>query len=350
MSVASQIIDLSARIQDAYVALSAKGATMPETKNSYNLSSTILTVQTAKTEQSKTVTPTAAGFTVSPDSGNVLTSVVVNGDGDLVAGNIKKDVNIFGVTGTYEGSGGGGDIVFGMSKQYVNVNDNPDSGAIKIYVDGQSVWDGGGTGFCIKNPTSIQFTSDYWSDNPWLRLKYADGTTQDINSGTTITNLTQSVVVQEYHGFSCLDGSTMILMKNRKEKAIADIKVGDEVACINPKTGEADYDVVKYCDSDEEKWHDEKDVWTFDDGTELTTIHPHEFYNVQHGKFMYIADFKIGDKVLKSNKATTRLVGHKNIKEKVRHFTLFTEKYNNYFANGILTGNRHSTALKILEK
>ena len=29
-------------------------------------------------------------------------------DSDLIASNIKKDVNILGVTGTYEGGGGGG--------------------------------------------------------------------------------------------------------------------------------------------------------------------------------------------------------------------------------------------------
>lgn len=56
-----------------------------------------------KPEQSKTVTPTAAGQTVTPDSGKVLSSVVVNGDADLAAGNIKSGVNIFGVTGTYAG-------------------------------------------------------------------------------------------------------------------------------------------------------------------------------------------------------------------------------------------------------
>lgn len=33
------------------------------------------------------------------------------GDADLVAGNIKKDVNIFGVVGTYEGGGGGGSAI-----------------------------------------------------------------------------------------------------------------------------------------------------------------------------------------------------------------------------------------------
>lgn len=50
--------------------------------------------------QSKTVTPTASGFTVTPDEGKLLSSVVVNGDADLVAENIKSGVNIFGVNGS----------------------------------------------------------------------------------------------------------------------------------------------------------------------------------------------------------------------------------------------------------
>lgn len=53
-----------------------------------------------KPTQSKTITPTAAGLTVTPDTGKVLSSVVVNGDADLVPANVRDGVNIFGVTGT----------------------------------------------------------------------------------------------------------------------------------------------------------------------------------------------------------------------------------------------------------
>ena len=51
------------------------------------------------------VTPTTSDQTIDTTTNN---SIKVKGDADLVAANIKKDVEIFGVTGSYEGSGGGG--------------------------------------------------------------------------------------------------------------------------------------------------------------------------------------------------------------------------------------------------
>lgn len=56
--------------------------------------------------QQKTVTPSASQQVVSADSGyDALSQVTVNGSSNLVAGNIKKDVEIFGVTGTLESGG-----------------------------------------------------------------------------------------------------------------------------------------------------------------------------------------------------------------------------------------------------
>lgn len=55
--------------------------------------------------QTKTVTPSVTSQTVTPDQNyNGLTEVIVNGDVNLIAENIKAGVTIFGVTGTYDGT------------------------------------------------------------------------------------------------------------------------------------------------------------------------------------------------------------------------------------------------------
>lgn len=54
--------------------------------------------------QAKEVKATSFPTQVIPDEGYYLTSVKVNAPDNLAAGNIKKDVTIAGVTGTYEGT------------------------------------------------------------------------------------------------------------------------------------------------------------------------------------------------------------------------------------------------------
>jgi hypothetical protein len=57
---------------------------------------------TAPTQAAKTWTPTTSNQTIA--SGTILTGAqTIAGDADLKAANIKKGVNIFGVTGSYEG-------------------------------------------------------------------------------------------------------------------------------------------------------------------------------------------------------------------------------------------------------
>lgn len=69
-----------------------------------------VTVSAIQTE-TKTATPSTSQQTVNATSGKYMTSVTVSAvtssiDANITAGNIKKDVSILGVTGTYEGASG----------------------------------------------------------------------------------------------------------------------------------------------------------------------------------------------------------------------------------------------------
>lgn len=61
--------------------------------------------QQLTTQSAQTITPTTTNQTIA--SGKYLTGAqTILGDANLLAENIKKDVVLFGITGTYEGSGG----------------------------------------------------------------------------------------------------------------------------------------------------------------------------------------------------------------------------------------------------
>ena len=76
--------------------------------NSKGFADAIAGISGGKPEQSKTLTLGAlAPSTVTPDSGKVLSSVPVVLDTSVIkAENIKKDVQMLGITGTHEGGGG----------------------------------------------------------------------------------------------------------------------------------------------------------------------------------------------------------------------------------------------------
>lgn len=61
-----------------------------------------------KATETKTVTPnfSSGNVDVTPSANKTMTKVTIQKDSDLIAGNVKKDVEIHGITGTYEGTGG----------------------------------------------------------------------------------------------------------------------------------------------------------------------------------------------------------------------------------------------------
>ena len=165
-------------------------------------------------------------------------------------------------------------------------------------------------------------------------------------------NISNKELTDNYYWISyfytkCLTPDTLIDVeeidekgkKRRRRKKLKDIKVGDKVICINPFTLELDTDTVVECDGEMNKKHTCYDNWYFSDGTIITTIHRHRFYNVENKKFMYMEEWNIGYHGLNIDNEKIELIKHEHIEEEINHCTLFTEKYNNYFANGLLSGN-----------
>ena len=76
---------------------------------------TVALTASVTTKAAATITPGTTNQTIA--SGTYLTGTqTILGDSNLTAANIKKNVSIFGVTGTYEGSGGASNIIEGTFK------------------------------------------------------------------------------------------------------------------------------------------------------------------------------------------------------------------------------------------
>lgn len=112
------IDDIKTNLRKAYTKLETKGATIPAHKNMENLEDTIDSVTTSKEEQTKTVglSMENGDQIVTPDTNKVLSQVTITKPATLIAGNIKKDVNIGGVIGSFEG----GANIFNISTTLTN--------------------------------------------------------------------------------------------------------------------------------------------------------------------------------------------------------------------------------------
>ena len=104
--MAKRVVDESSLTSVANAIRSKKGTTAPLVfPEGFNRA--IASIETDPKLQSKEVIPSSRNQTVFPDTDyDGLSHVTVTGDPDLVSGNIKEGVNIFGVTGTHTGIGG----------------------------------------------------------------------------------------------------------------------------------------------------------------------------------------------------------------------------------------------------
>lgn len=139
----------------------------------------------------------------------------------------------------------------------------------------------------------------------------------------------------------CLTGDTLVTMADRTEKRLDEIEVGDYILSYDWGTMSLVPNKVIYTDKDMNKTHTEYDVWTFDDGSVIKTVHRHRFFNVERKAFAYMDEWAIGEHTVKIDGTMPMLISHETITETVNHYKITGELGTNYFANGLLTGDRY---------
>lgn len=147
-------------------------------------------------------------------------------------------------------------------------------------------------------------------------------------------------------GGTCLTPDTLITLSDYTQKRIDQLLLSDKVLSYNPKTQKLEEDEITYTDSKEDKEFTEYDIWTFEGGYEVKTVYRHRFYNIERQAMVYMDEWKLGEHAYTLDGKEIALLSHQNIKEKTKHHTLFT-KNQNYFANGLLSGNRHTEQLNL---
>lgn len=102
MAISDKIDSIKQHVGNAYTAIQGKNGTIPAKKNIQNLASAVESIDTSKPEETKRVALNmgSGNQRVVPTSGKVLTEVIVEKPSTLIAGNIKKDINIGGVVGS----------------------------------------------------------------------------------------------------------------------------------------------------------------------------------------------------------------------------------------------------------
>jgi len=353
------------------IAIRAKKGTQAAI-NPQNFDTEIAALPSPKVEQSKTMTlGSAAPTTVTPDSGKALSSVVPSIDTSVIkAENIAQGATILGIAGTHQGGGGGETghkVYFGFAgggdSGYLQLN-GEDAQRITNYISGLGsaknanipsngirtvkMW-----GF--DHPGTSEGTSSSFArwrihgSNTWTYIRI----TRDEASATLLT-LTSDIDLDIAEN-TCLDRNTLISMADGTKKKVKDIESGDMVKGYGGETY-----VVYQDENGAFAYAEERDVWTFENGYEVITCHRHRFYNYEHQAFMYLQDWAIGEHAIAEDGKMVALIGHEHQDEICHYASLWCNKSgikdvsdnwkdgNNYYAGGLLAGNRYSEQIAVI--
>lgn len=192
---------------------------------------------------------------------------------------------------------------------------------------------------------TVRYTGE-WESSYNRGTIYINGVGYEIQANTTYTLLTDNDYADILTAM-CLEKNTVITLANGGTKFIWRLKVGDMVMSLNPETLKQGPDEIIMADGEMNKMSSQYDLWKFEGCYDVKTINRHRFYNVERGAFVYLDEWNIGEHTIVQEGKQVALLSHQVIEEEVQHCTIFTKNWNNYYANGLLSGNRDSVKLNI---
>jgi len=150
----------------------------------------------------------------------------------------------------------------------------------------------------------------------------------------------------------CLDENTLITMWDGKQKAMKDIEIGDEVLSIDYETMTLVPRKVIYTSKDEADY----DSWTvpayylhtFSDGTVIKRAMRHRFYNLESQGYKHMHTWENGLHTYKIDGTNSELVSTEIVYEELHYARITLEGSNNYFANGLSTGDSECCPNKVV--
>ena len=321
-------------------------------------------------------------------SGNKALEVTSAIDSNIVPGNIKKDVSILGVTGTYEGSGGGGNatLLNPINEGYVGTRTSSgpithqyqvSSGTIvdaflvllpngyfgtynssgllqdllpykKLGVQG--AWAPTNFSTCdltAEISSSGLLTINYnrssseVSEYNWLDTRYCM-VCLVLNSGQLLTD-----TIKFYYNYTCFVSDTLITLADGKKKKVQDIIYDDELLVWDFDNGKLGSAYPLWLTKTQVANHYHKVYLS--DGTEMKlvgTVGYHRLYNMEEGCFTQSVNMT-GKKTIKEDGTIVEVLGWENVEEPVEFYNLITDYHINCYAEGILTSCRYSNIYPI---
>ena len=235
------------------------------------------------------------------------------------------------VAGTYTYSSGSNLIPDEVSNEFSAIDNN---GSIGIVIHG-----------AVKIAPS---TRTYGDIDGYLEL-YDEDTNDYIQVEKNWHDLTKDgLKTTRFLPRNCIDSETLVTMADGSQKKLGDIEVGDEVLSVDWDTKTLIGRKVIYTgkdDKDYENWY-VNCYWEnkFDDGTVIKQAMRHRFYCLEEEGFKHLHDWTVGLHTYKIDGTNPKMTSRTLVQGQIHYSRITLENDNNYFANGLLTGDSESQA------